>query len=70
MKHADYERDIQDFNTAVYDSEGDEIEDDGQRHMDNVLNEEVPFGDIRFEGRCCLTFLYWCLHVSILFAFV
>ncbi|KAI5289372.1 hypothetical protein KEM54_003981 [Ascosphaera aggregata] len=51
-RHAGYERDIQEFNVPIYDSEGDEIEDDDKR-AEIGLGDDSTFRDIRFEALLC-----------------
>ncbi|KAI5305729.1 hypothetical protein KEM56_003495 [Ascosphaera pollenicola] len=52
-KHAGYERDIQEFNAAVYENDEDEVGNNDETRADNALNEDVPFEDIRFESLLC-----------------
>ncbi|KAI5310175.1 hypothetical protein KEM55_000865 [Ascosphaera atra] len=52
VKHAGYERDVLDYNPPVYDSEGDEVEDDvDEAGADTIV--ENPFADIHLETLLC-----------------
>lgn len=50
VKHAEYERDVLDYNPIGLDSEGDEVDEGDEEHIDPDVTDENPYGLVHLEG--------------------